>query len=569
MTEKDEFKIEPLTIKALIEQSIKKHKERPALGFFDSEPITYGELAKKIKAVSKLLYDKGIRKGDKVALIGENSPNWGIAYLGIVTIGAIAVPILPDFPGEDIINILKHSDSKLLFATRKHVDKIINDECKNIKTIISLDDFSDETEFYKIESISSVIEETIQKASQFFHDLGEKVGLFDENVKEDDLAAIIYTSGTTGMSKGVMLTHKNIVTNIIATKKFIIIDEKDRFLSVLPMSHVYEGTLGFLMPLASGSSIYYLGKAPTPTVLKKACSKVHPTIMAWVPLIMEKIYKKKVKALIEKNFLFKGLTRVPGLRKTFYKKAVKSLIEFLGGKIKVIAFGGAPLSPEVEKFLKTGGFPYVVGYGLTETAPLLTGEKPNETRIGSCGYPIEHVQIKIVDPDPKTGIGEIYAKGPNIMKGYYKNKKLTEEVLSKDGWFKTGDRGYMDKDSFLYIRGRSKNMFLGPNGENIYPEVIEEKLLSFLIVQEAIVIDNRGEIEALVYLDPAYLEEKLEGKGEEEQMQIIREILENLRKEVNQKLPSFSRIKRCLYQREPFVKTATQKIKRFLYYHPE
>ncbi len=569
MTEIEEFKIEPLTIKALIEQSIKKFPSYPSMGFFDEKPLTYKELGEKIRAISKLLLDKGIRKGDKVALIGENSPNWGIAYLGIVTIGAIAVPILPDFPGEDILNILKHSESKLLFATKKHIDKILDEECKNVKNIISLDDFSDETEFYKIESISSKIEETYQKASQFFHDLGEKVGLWDESLKEDDLAAIIYTSGTTGLSKGVMLTHKNIVTNIIATKKFIIIDEKDRFLSVLPMSHVYEGTLGFLMPLASGSSIYYLGKAPTPTILKKACAKVKPTIMAWVPLLMEKIYKKKVKALMEKNFLFKSLTKVPGLKKAFYKNAVKSLLEFLGGEIRLIAFGGAPLAEDIERFLKIGGFPYVVGYGLTETSPLLTGEKPSETRIGSCGYPIEHVEIKIVDPDPKTGVGEIYAKGPNIMKGYYKNKKLTEEVLDKEGWFKTGDRGYMDKDNFLYIKGRSKNMFLGPNGENIYPEVIEEKLLSFLIVQEAIVIENKGEIEALVYLDPNILEEKLEGKGEEEQLKIIRDILDNLKNEVNQKLPAFSRIRRCVYQREPFAKTATQKIKRFLYYHPE
>ncbi len=558
-----------LTIKRLIEESLEKFSDKPALSFYFQKPITYKELKRRIEAISTLLKDRGIRKGDKVAIIGENSPNWAIAYLGIVFMGAVVVPILPDFPREDILNVLKHSDSKLLFATKKHIEKIVNEECSNVKTIISLDDFKDETRFYKIESITDSIEDVLNKASTFLHDIGEKVGIFDETIKEDDLAAIIYTSGTTGLSKGVMLTHKNIVSNILSTRKVIEFNQSDRFLSILPMSHAYEGTLGFLMPLSVGATIYYLGGPPTPALLKKACSVVKPTIMTWVPLIMEKIYKKKVKSLLEKNVLTKTLSKVPGLKRAFYKKASKSLIDFLGGELRFIAFGGAPLSRELEKFMKTGGFPYVIGYGLTETSPLLTGERPEETRIGSCGYPIDGVEIKIVDPDPKTGIGEIFAKGPNIMKGYYKNKKLTEEVLFPDGWFKTGDRGYFDKDGFLYIKGRSKNMFLGPNGENIYPEAIEEKLLEFLVVQEALVIESKGDIVALIYLDPNYLEEKLEGKGEEEQKQIINNILEEIRVEVNKKLPSFSRIKRCYYQREPFSKTATQKIKRFLYYHPE
>ncbi len=557
-----------LTIKYFIEKSIKAYGERVALSYYDEEPLTYKEMGEKIEAIIALLNKKGIKKGNKVAIIGENSPNWAISYLGIIFTGAVVVPILPDFPKDDILNVLKHSEAKLLFATKKQIEKIKGEECSNIKTIVSLDDFKEENENYKIESFSDKINEFINQASKFIHEIGEKTGILSTEVTEEDIAAIIYTSGTTGMSKGVMLTHKNITSNILSTKKVVDFNENDRFLSILPMSHAYEGTLGFLMPLFSGSSIYYLKSSPTPSALHKACKIVKPTVMTWVPLIMEKIYKKKVKSLMEKNFLTKSLLKLPTVKKTFYKKAVKQIVNFLGGEIKVVAFGGAPLSEELEKFMKKGKFPYVIGYGLTETAPLLTGEKVNETKIGSCGYPIEGVEIEIREKDEKTGIGEIYARGPNVMKGYFKNKKLTDEVLSPDGWFKTGDRGYMDKDGYLYIKGRSKNMFLGPNGENIYPEVIEEKLLSFLIVQEALVIENRGDIEALIYLDPSFLEEKLEGKSESEQEKIIKDVLERIRVEVNEKLPPFSRIKRCYFQREPFEKTATQKIKRFLYYHP-
>ncbi len=564
----DNFKIEkPHTIKSMLEQSVAKYKDKPALGFYNQKPLTYGELMEKIGGISSLLKDKGITKGDKVAIIGENSPNWGIAYLSIVLIGGIAVPILPDFPADDILTILKHSEAKMLFATRKQIDKILGDECKSIKTIISLDDFHEENEFCEINQISKFFDEAKSKATNFFQEIKEKTGLFSSEIKEDDVAAIIYTSGTTGSSKGVMLTHKNIISNIISTKYFVNIDENDRFLSVLPMSHAYEGTLGFLMPLASGSSVYYLGKPPTVNILKKACQAVKPTIMAWVPLLMEKIYKKRVQTLFEKNIITKTLVKTPLIRKTLYKKAVKKIIDFLGGELKVIAFGGAALNHDVDTFMKIGGFPYVIGYGMTEASPLITGEKPEETKVGSCGYPIPNVEVKIVNPDPRTGIGDIWARGPNIMKGYYKNEKITKETLTEDGWLKTGDRGYMDKDNFLYIKGRSKNMFLASNGENIYPENIEEKLNMHLIVQESLVIENNGDVEALIYLSPELLEPKIEGKSEKEQEEIINNILEEIRLETNSKLPSFSKIRRCYHQREEFVKTATKKIKRYLYYH--
>jgi len=556
------------TIKELIEHSINLFPGNNALSFFDSNPLTYSDVGIRISEVQQLLKDHGIRKGDKVAILGENSPNWGISYLSITTMGAIAVPILPDFQQSDLENILNHSESKLLFATKKQFDKLRYEKCGGIKKVIILDDLRTEETGFETVGFSDFINEAKIKISAVIHDIGEFAGVLKAEVEKDDLAAIIYTSGTTGLSKGVMLTHWNIVSNVLAMKEIIDIDENDRFLSLLPLSHALECTVGFLLAMASGSSAWYIGTMPTPPVIRKACTIAKPTLIPMVPLLIEKIFKKRVLTLLEKNALTKAVSKTPFLKKMIYKKAGKAIMEFFGGEVKAIAIGGAPLGSEVENFLRISGFPYVMGYGLTETAPLLTGEEIIETRKGSSGYPIRDVEIKILDADPKTGIGEIYARGPNVMKGYYKNEKITKEVLSEDGWFKTGDKGYMDNDNYLYIRGRSKNMFLGPNGENIYPEVIEEKLNELLIVQESLAIENNGNVEALIYLDHDILGPMLDGKSEEEQEKAISGILEEIRMDVNEKLPPSSRIKRAFHQSEEFTKTATKKIKRYLYYHP-
>lgn len=563
------MEIKPGTIKKLIESSINLHPDSPALSFFNKEPITYAELAIKIEELSELLKKNEIRRGDKVAILGENSPNWGISYLSIVTMGAVAVPILPDFQQADIENILNHSESKMLFSTKKQFDKLRYEKCGNIRKVIILDDLHiEETEFETIQ-FSEFISGAIKRISAIMHDIGEFTGLVSGEVTEEDLAAIIYTSGTTGLSKGVMLSHRNIVSNINSLREIMSFDEKDRFLSLLPLSHAFECTIGFLLPLSSGASVWYMGSSPTPLLIKKACPIVKPTCIPMVPLLIEKIFKKRVKTLLEKNRMTKIISKTPFLKKLIYKKAGKAILEFFGGNVKTIAIGGAPLSSEVEDFLRISGFPYVMGYGLTETSPLLTGEKIKETRKGSSGYPIKDVEVKIVDKDPKTGIGEIYARGPNLMSGYFKNENITKEVMTKDGWFKTGDKGYLDKDNFLYVKGRSKNMFLGPSGENIYPEVIEEKLNEILIVEEALAIENRSDVEALICLDRDILEPLLVGKSEKDQEKTIEGILENIRIKANEKLPPFSMIKKCFFQSESFTKTATKKIKRYLYYHPK
>jgi len=549
------------TLKELFELAVKEYATRPALAYYDSEPITYKELGERVRALSNFLKEKGVKKGDKVAIIGENSPNWGIAYLSIVTMGAVVVPILPDFHAEDIAHIISHSESKIVFVTQQQMDKLLEVEVKGVELVISLDDFVPEFSFAKTEPISKLI----GKASEILKTIPEKVGLLSSEIKEEDLASIIYTSGTTGHSKGVMLTHKNIVSNIEQIDDYFGLTPEDRLLSILPLSHAYECTLAFLYPLSVGCCIYYLGKKPTPKLLLEATSKAKPTVMAAVPLIMEKIYKKHVLPVLRRNLMIKLLSSTPFVRRALYRKIGKKLVEFFGGELRTLAFGGAPLNRELEIFLKEANFPYAVGYGLTETSPVLTGMKDEDLRIGSCGKPLKDVEIKIVNPDPETGVGEVWARGPNVMKGYYKNKELTREVLEEDGWLKTGDLGYLDKDNYLYIRGRSKSVILGPSGENIYPEAIEEKINMHPYVSESLVVERNGGLVALIYLEYSMLEDKLENKSEEDRERIIKEILEKIRRDVNEKLPSYAKLKECIEHPEPFEKTPTHKIKRYLY----
>jgi long-chain acyl-CoA synthetase len=548
--------LEPMTITALIDRSIKNHSDRNALSFYDQKPLTYAGMGEKIKRTSIALTANGVRPGDKVAIIGESSPDWTCAYLGIIYRGAVAVPILPDFPSDDIINIVNHSESRFLFATSKQVQKLKNSGTDIPLRIIVLDDCE-----------ISLPGSNIQTYSDFIKKAGtEKIGdVAAHKADEDDIAVIMYTSGTTGLSKGVLLSHKNLLAAVLGANECVKLDENEKFLSVLPVSHVFEGTLGLLLPLLHGGSIYYIGKTPTTDVMREACDVVKPTVMCLVPLIIERVYNKKVKPKFQESLVIKSLIRIPLFKKLIYRRAVKAIVQYFGGNLNVIAFGGAPLDREVENFLMKGRFPYVFGYGLTEASGLACGAPNNKSRACSCGFPIRHLDVKIVDPEPATGVGEIIIKGPTVMAGYFKNDELTREILTKDRWLKTGDRGIIGKNGYLYIKGRSKNMFLSASGENVYPEIIEEKLRMFPIVQEALARQTEGAIEALVYPDPDVLAIRMEGRAEKDREQVISEILENIRIAVNKRLPHFYRIKKCIYQAEPFIKNAANKIKRFLY----
>ena len=419
-----------------------------------------------------------------MAILGENSPNWGIAYLAITTMGAVAVPILPNFHKDQVHTILRSSGSKLLFCTRKLIRKIEKTKISNLKKIIFLDKFDIQSISYKTDFISEIVERGTRDLYKLRYRAKQLIHPSYSKINDDDLATIIYTSGTTGHSKGVMLSHKNLVSNLLSVDKLITLTPDDKLLSILPLSHSYECTIGFLTPIANGCSVYYLQEPPTAPTLIPALQKVRPTYMAAVTLIMEKIYKKKIIGEINRKKVTRSLYKTSFGRKQLNKIAGKKLYKTFGGKLKLIVFGGAPLSPEVERFLIEANFPYACGYGLTETSPLLTGTA-SKVRFQSPGPAVADVEIKSVVPDVETEIGEIDACGPNLMMGEYKDTERTTEVLSPECWFKTGDRGYLDKDGYLFIKGRSKNLILGPSGENIYPEEIDSKLIESEFVLEA------------------------------------------------------------------------------------
>jgi len=555
----------PQTLNDFLDSSVEKFADRPALGFANQTPITYREFLDKVIAVAGLLERKGVLKGDRVAILGDNSPNWGISYFAILQAGAIAVPILPNLPESDIRHILADSEVQVLFTTQKQLEKAGDLGKGKLKHIITLDDFLTDDQTLTVEPISDLLD----RAIDFIKKIPRTIGLQSGKVSAEDLASIIYTSGTSGHSKAVMLTHRNLISNVMTMPILINIQAGWTFLSLITLAHSLEFTTGFLFPIWSGARIVYLGKTPTPPLIEKACQAEKPQVICAVPIILEKIYKKKVLTVLEKNLLIKMLTRLPGIKSKIYKKINKKLMEFFGGELVVMAIGGASFNLEAEQFFHRAGFPYMVGYGLTETSPLLAGGpfKDKTIKISSTGKPIPGVEIRILNTNPKTGIGEIVARGPNVMKGYYKNPELTREVLDEQGWFKTGDLGRLDKYNNLYITGRSKNMILMSNGENIYPEAIEGKINSSFFIIESLVIENNGLLEAWVYPDYDLIDQETKGKTEKQKGEFIVKVLDQLKVEINSQVSSFSRLSRVIEQKEPFEKTATLKIKRYLYSH--
>ncbi len=541
-----------LTFPALLKRSAEKFSERPAVAFVADTPITYHDFYERVLAVTAMLENMGVKPGDKVAILSANMPNWGVAYFAITYMGAVVVPLLPDFSEQEIKNVLEHSEAKALFVSRALISKVDKLKISSLKSRVHIEDFS------------------VCKGKDLVFKLGNKPkGSY--MVSEDMLAAIIYTSGTTGKSKGVMLTHKNICSNAVASRSVQDITPDDRFLSVLPLSHTYENTIGFLLPFISGSSIYYLRKLPTPAVLLPVLELVKPTLMLSVPLIIEKIYRSKILPAFNDKRITRSLYKKPVFRKILNRMAGKKLYAMFGGHLKFFGIGGAKLDKEVEAFLREAKFPYAIGYGLTETSPLLAGVNPKNTRLQSTGPALEGITLKIHNPNPETGEGEIWAKGDNVMKGYYKEPELTKAVLTEDGWFKTGDLGFIDKDGFLFIRGRSKNVIVGPSGENIFPEDIESVINNYPHVQESLVVELKGKLVALVHFDRESVELKYREMKEKvaDFSGFVEDKFEEMKKDiriyVNSKVNRFSRIAEVKLQEEEFVKTATKKIKRFLY----
>ncbi|MBT4331804.1 MAG: AMP-binding protein [Candidatus Cloacimonetes bacterium] len=558
--------LDRLTLKCVLERSAVLYATKPCVSWVNGKPIRYNEFLEQVKEIQLYLLDGGIGKGDKVAILSENSPNWGISYFAITTLGAIAVPILPDFRDNEVHHILRHSESKAVFISKKQFVKIEEFDDDQINLRILIDDFSILPPETTIAKLKKTISKRTRPISKLTDSALKLTGLRSSEVDEDDVACILYTSGTTGNSKGVVLTHKNLVFDSIEILTIQNVIETDRFVSVLPLPHTYECTLGLIMPIMKGASINYLDKLPTPSVLLPALQKIKPTIMLTVPLIMEKIFKNKIYPTLTANPISKTLYNFPPTRKLLHYIAGRKLYKSFGGKLHFYGIGGALLSADVEKFLKDAKFPYAIGYGLTETSPLIAGANPNFTKFRSTGTVPSNIKVRIYDPDPKTGEGEIQAMGDNVMKGYFKDPERTKEVFTDDGWFKTGDLGIL-KNGYLYIKGRLKNVIIGASGENIYPEDIESVINQHHDVLESIVYEADGKIVARVHLNYELIDKEHKSKrtNEKQMREFISDLLQDIRKSVNSQVSTFSSIKRIIEQREPFVKTPTKKIKRYLY----
>lgn len=560
------------TLYEILENSNRLYSGRPALSFAGQEPYTYNDVYKMTWELSFLLHSRGIKKGDRVAILSQNMPHWGISYFAITAMTAVTVPILTEFNEREIKKILEHCGASAIIVSKRLAPKLKQALPETLHTVILADDFS----LIELDELQNTGELKILHQKEEWKTTIEQGITRDITVpEENDLAAILYTSGTTGNPKGVMLTHKNLVSNAVNTTQIQDLNENDRMLSVLPLAHTYECTIGFILPFMNGASLYYLEKPPTAAVLVPAMQEVKPTMMLTVPLIIEKIFKIQVLPKLTGSPLMKKLYGIPFFRRLLHKMAGKKIYKTFGGNLHFFGIGGAKLAADTEQFLRDAEFPYAIGYGLTETSPLLAGCTPSLTRYRSTGYGLPGQELKIDNPDPETGEGEILAKGPNIMVGYYKDEEQTRAVFTEDGWLKTGDLGAFDEDKFLYIRGRIKNMVVGPSGENIYPEEIEAIINNQSLVLESVVYEMSGKLIARVHLNYEEIEKycnelKETAKNIQVQMsEIVNEKLNEIKQKVNNEVNKFSRLNKIEEQQSPFEKTPTQKIKRYLYHKQE
>ncbi len=517
---------------------------------------TYGELATQIARLHTTFRLLGIQEGDKIALCGRNCCNWGVTFLAIETYKAVAVSILPDFTGEGVENLVNHSEAKMLYTGPNVLKKIDAQHMPALSAIVLMDDFS----------MKFAANEEVEKAyakvdSAFAEEWPNGYNKQDVNYPTDnieELALLNYTSGSTGNPKGVMISHKNLSGNIDFAVKRIPHKSGDKVLSMLPVAHMFGLMFEFLYQVCDGAEVYFLTKAPTPSVLMKAFAQVHPFMILTVPLVIEKIIKGKVLPIINKPVM-KLLWKTPGIKCLLHKKVRNTLLEAFGGELRFLIIGGAALNEEVEKCMKDMHFPYCVGYGMTECAPLVTYEDWDKYVYRSCGKGIVGMEMRIDSEDPATKEGELQLRGVNVMMGYYKNPEASKEAFTEDGWMRTGDLGIIDKQGNLFLRGRSKNMLLSPNGQNIYPEEIEDKLNSLPLVSESVVVDREHKLVALVYSDPSLAKaEVLQGKTVEQVMK------ENVAK-LNKMLPNYSQVTAIELVEKEFEKTPKRSIKRFMY----
>ncbi len=538
------------------EESVKQNWDLDALSDYQGKTLTYKQIGRHIMALHQIFLKSGIKVGDKIAVIGNNSVNWGIVYLSAITYGAVIVPILQNFQTEDIHHIVNHSDSVLLFLSQYHYDLVDEKQMPNLHALIKLEDF---TVLYEQKKHSKTSIATLFSDYLYSPDYQPEPNDISFNrIQNDHLAAIVYTSGTTGLSKGVMLSHNCMLANLLYARENMPLSRGNSILSFLPLAHAYGCAFEFLFPFTLGCHITFLGKIPSPKIIVKAFNEIKPELILSVPLIIEKIYRKQLKPVISKEPM-KSLLKLPVINSVLCAKINKKLSAAFGNNFRELVLGGAAFAPEVENFMRKIKFPYTIGYGMTECGPLISYASWNKTKQASVGKIVNWLEIKVNSKQPDKEIGEILVRGESMMDGYYKNEEATRETFTADGWMHTGDLGIIDKDGFIYLTGRKKNMILGPSGQNIYPEELETRLNNLPNILESLVIEHDNKLLAMVYPDFEKTDTKHINDPE------LIDLMEENRRKINESLPAYSKISVIEMIPEEFVKTPTNKIKRYLY----
>ncbi|MEI6276711.1 MAG: AMP-binding protein [Prolixibacteraceae bacterium] len=540
-----------------IENTLRKNSNITALSDYNGEKFTYAQVTRQIIRFHNLFGNAGLKPGDKVALLGKNSARWCISYISVITYGAVIVPILPDFKPEDLLHILNHSDSVLLFSADNMFQDLDKSKIPLVKAVVSLNNFQ------LLFSPDQKIADNIHSAEQMFEEK-ERNGLNTTDfsfpkITNDQLAVISYTSGTMGFSKGVMLSHNNLTANIRYAQNNMPLQPGDSIVSFLPLAHAYGCAFEFLFPFSIGCQIIILTKTPSPKIIMQAFQEIRPALVLSVPLVIEKIYKKQILPAINKKSM-KILLRIPGIRSILYAKIKAKLVASFGGKFHEIVIGGAPLNKEAELFFRKIKFPYTVGYGMTECGPLISYIPSGQIKQGSAGKSVDTLEVRIDSPDPQKIPGEIIMRGDNVMLGYYKNEKATAEIIDKEGWLHSGDMGVIDSQGNIFIKGRSKNMLLGASGQNIYPEEIEAQWNNKYAITESLIVQRNGDkLVVLIYPDPDAVEA---GNLSEEDLNLL---YKQYLKEINASVPAFMNVSKFEIHPEEFAKTPKRSIRRFLY----
>ena len=541
---------------AYINNSIRKHWDIIALSDYQGEPYRYKQVAEYIVKLHLFFKNAGIQKGDKIALVGRNSARWCIVYLTTVTYGAVIVPILPDFTPGDIQHIVDHSDSVLLFSSDSLFPNLDPSSMKNLKGILSINTFS-----LLHSSDHSLQKQLAKSTSDFQQKTASGFGpdrYLPPEIPNSDLAVISYTSGTTGHSKGVMLTHNSLAANIRFAQRNMPLNPGDPIVSFLPLAHAFGCAFEFLFPFTIGCTVTILTKTPSPQIVMQAFQEIKPALILSVPLVIEKIFKKQLLPVIEKP-LMKVLLAIPVLNKIIHQKIRKKLMTVFGGTFAEIVIGGAPFNPEAEYFFRKIRFPYTVGYGMTECGPLISYAAPGIHRYGSSGKAVDTLEVRIDSDNSEKTVGEIILRGENTMIGYYKNEEATNQIIDSDGWLHTGDLGLIDRDGFIYIKGRSKSLLLGASGQNIYPEELESALNNRYCVSESLVVQRDEKLIALIFPEKETVEKN---RISPEKLQ---EIFADHIHDINHSFPKYMNVSKFEIVTEEFAKTPKRSIKKFMY----